>query len=399
MRKQKHSMLFHTWDTYEFYLYIPEAVNRNSKPFIFFNYLDPNDNRTTRVRKFIGQNKGNKGLIETEAKKQVIELIHLLENNWNPITSSYNSLQITPSSSISKCIEYWLQKRTESFKNQSIGKGTLKNATILMNHFIDYLDKAKLLNRPITSINPTHIREFLDLKAFERSWGKVTYNTYLIDINTFFYYLEENKIIKENCANRVPRKNTKGDSSRFKVFEKLELQQVSNLLANDKRYFGLHVATKLLYLYNIRPIEITRIQVKDLDFTKHLLTLPSFKTKNRNEARFLLNTETEVLLNTLINDASGDWYIFGNRNKPTPIQIHKDYFGQKWRSFKKDHNLPNHLKLYALKHTSNYYDIESGSSYEEIRQRNRHANLQITTLYIKERLFKNVIKPSEKMLF
>lgn len=399
MKKQKQSLLFHTWDKYEFYLYIPETVNRNSKPFIFFSYTSLEDNKSSRVRKFISQNKGIKNLIEKEAKKQVLELIKLLENNWNPVTNSYNSLQITPSSPITQCIEYWLKKRKESFENGSIGKDALKNNTIVMNHFMDFLQKSKLFKQSIGTIYTTHIREFLDFKANERNWGKVTYNTYLTDVKTFFNYLQDIKIIKDNPADKVLKKNTKGDSSRFKVFEKDELQHVANLLAEDKRYFGLYVATKLLYSYNIRPVEITRIQVKDIDLSKHLLTLPPTKTKNGNEARFQLNNEIELLLNTLMKDASKESFIFGGRNKPGATQVQKDYFGQNWRYFKKRHNLPNHLKLYALKHTSNYYDIESGSSYEDIRQRNRHANLQVTTLYIKERLFKNVIKPSDQLLF
>lgn len=102
------------------------------------------------------------------------------------------------------------------------------------------------------------------------------------------------------------------------------------------------------------------------------------------------------LLQPLLKDLPPSHFLFGGRNGTGNKQLSEDYFGQNWRYFRKKHKLPSHLKFYALKHTSNYYDIEAGASYEEIRQRNRHANLQITTLYVKERLFKNVIKPSNQ---
>ena len=123
------------------------------------------------------------------------------------------------------------------------------------------------------------------------------------------------------------------------------------------------------------------------------------KTKNKNEARFKLDQETLALIKQMSLSYDPDYFLFGGRNKPGKIQVFQDYFGQSWRAFRVKHNISSHLKLYALKHTSNYYDIEAGANYEEIRQRNRHANLQITTLYIKERLFKNEIKASTQNLF
>lgn len=167
----------------------------------------------------------------------------------------------------------------------------------------------------------------------------------------------------------------------------------------DYGFRDLYIAAKLIYKYNIRPIELIRVQVKDINLADHLLTLPVDKTKNGNEAQFTLDGKTVELLTGYLKHNSPYLFIFGNKGKGSMFQACDDYLGHRWRAFKNDNNLPKHLKLYALKHSSNYYDLESGVSFEEIRQRNGHSNLQVTTLYIKERLFKNAIQASPSSKF
>ena len=399
MRLPKQSQLIHVWGEFEFYLNTPKELIGSNKPFIYFYYLNAKTNKTERIRRYIPKLDGNYKKIILSAKSIVSELIALLKSGWNPVTKGVDLKQINYSSNLIECLDYWIMKREEAYTNKAIGYSALKNNRILVMHYKSYIESTQGVVLKIQNVNKIHIKEFLDFKANERSWGKVTYNTYLIDLGTFFNYLTDMRIIKENPCSKVPRKNTRRDSSRFKVFEKDELLEVSRILQHDDHFFGLKLATQFLFKYNIRPIELTRLQIKDVNFTKSLLIIPSTKTKNGNEAIFQIDNGTTALLKQMISDYPQEHYIFGSRNKPSATQVCSEFFGQNWRAFRKKYNLSSHLKLYALKHTSNYYDIENGASYEEIRQRNRHSNLQVTTLYIRERLFKNIIKASNNDLF
>jgi len=236
MKQSKQSQLIHIWEDYEFYLSIPKTFTGSNKPYVYFYYLDPKTNKSTRIRKYIGKNDGNIKLIRDEAKKLTLELVTLLNDNWNPLTNLQNEEVINSTSSIEECISYWLTKRQEVLNNESIAKKTLKNNKILMMHFTSFLANKNLKHIQARNLTNIHIKEFLDTKAFERNWGKVSYNTYLIDIGTFFNYLKDLKIIKENPCDKVSKKVTRYDSTRFKVFEKEELLLVSSLLSNDKRH-------------------------------------------------------------------------------------------------------------------------------------------------------------------
>jgi len=231
MKKQSHSKVIHIWNEYDFTLYIPADLTGFNKPHIPFNYMNENTGKNERVKKFIKKHKGDLKLINLDAKVVALDLVRLLQNNWNPITKTFGEMTISPLARVQDCIKYYIQAQTKSFENQAIGFKSLKNSKILMMHFSDYLHQKSLLISRMDFFTNVHVREFLDLKAFERGWGKVTYNTYLINLGTFFNYFKDLKLITDNPCSRVSKKNIKFDSSRFKVFEKEELQNVATLLS------------------------------------------------------------------------------------------------------------------------------------------------------------------------
>ncbi len=394
---KKDSIVIQTWGDYEFILF---PGSKSTKPYVHFQFLNPETGKEKRQRICTGLKPGaSLAVLKKEAKELVPDLINLLSKGWNPVNRTYNDLPITPLSSIKDCIEFWLQEREVKVQNKAMKPKALKMNRYLMDYFIKWLTEKKYLFRKTDTFTKIDIDNFLEKTSKERGWGKVSYNCYRIDLGTFFNFLVTLKIVSENPVPLSAKKNTKRDSSRFKIYEEDELKTVVELLVKDERYFGLYVASKMVFLYNLRPVELTRIQIKDIDFSKMLLTLDAEKTKNYNEAVFKLNTEMFILLDELASNNPPDFYLFGHRCKPSAQRFHEDYFGQKWRIFRTEYGISEHLKFYALKHSSNYYDLEDGASYEEIRQRNRHGNLQVTTLYIRERLHKNHIKPSESARF
>ncbi len=112
-----------------------------------------------------------------------------------------------------------------------------------------------------------------------------------------------------------------------------------------------------------------------------------------------LTDELFNLLDDYIRDTPKDYFVFANHNTPKQEQAHQDFLGQRWRAFRKQYDIPSHLKLYALKHSADWYDLESGVGIQTISERNRHANPNVTIAYVKERLNKKIIKPSENKRF
>lgn len=398
--KKSQTILVSTWEEIEFNLYIPFIRDKDNKPFVFFNYLNPDTNKKKKIVKSAKLDRnGDVKILKKQAKFLADALIDLLKGGWNPITNSYNDLPITPLSNISECMEYWLKTRIEAAKLEAIGAKALKSNEYLMEFFNTWLKSKSFAFRKPNTFTYLDIDNFLQTTAKDRKWGKVSYNCYRGDLSLFFKLLVTQKIITDNPVTLSEKKNIKNDSSRFVIFEEDELKNVVGLLANDEAFKELYIAAKLLFFLNVRPIEITRIQVYNLDFEKKILWLEPVKTKNHNEAKWELTDELFTLLEDYVGNNPKNYFVFANHNTPKAVQAHKDFLGQRWRAFRIKYNISSHLKFYALKHSSDWHDLESGVGIQAISERNRHANPNVTVAYIEQRLNKKIIKPSQSKMF
>ena len=134
----------------------------------------------------MSKNGGNIKSIKEAAKDIIKDLVTMLGDNWNPTTDQKKETTVNLSSTITEWVDFWISKRKEALQNEAIGKKGLKNNKIVMMHFSSYLGKVNLQHIKACAITSIHIKEFLDSKAFERNWGKVTYNTYFEDMGNFF---------------------------------------------------------------------------------------------------------------------------------------------------------------------------------------------------------------------
>jgi len=399
-KSQSENHFIKEWNGTEFFLSIPAKITHSNKPFIYFYWPDPDNYAIPdRARKGgVGGVNDKRIAIKKKAVAAVDAIIQMLGRGWNPFTNAYVDLgvqvDLTMLSPVSKCLDVWLEHRQERRNSQMIGKTAFKNNNIVVRHFKKWLEAKGFTNRKIGTFNAIDIDNFLGYKMNELSWGKVTYNTYRCDMCTFFSYLKKFKVIPENPVKESVKKNTRHDSSRFAIYEEDELQTVVRLMEGDPVFFGLYVASKMLYLYNIRPVEMTRLQVMDVDWIKRRLTLPPHKTKNESEAIFELNDEMYDLLEKLVGNAPDEYFIFGHRCKTSSQQIDDQYFTQKFRYFRIKYSISTKLKFYALKHSSNFYDLEDGVSFYSIMEKNRHASLQVTNDYIRNRLLKKIVRPT-----
>lgn len=391
------SIVIQEWENYQFKLF---PGTKSTKPYVHYQFVNPETGKEERQRILRGLKPGASLAVLTKQAKLIVEaLIDLLSNGWNPITNVVIGRPITPMSPIVECIDNWLKTRAEAVENKAIKEKALTGNTYLMTYFKTWLKSKQFLQRKPNSFTYLDINNFLQYTAKVRKWNKVSYNTYRTDLGTFFRYLLASKVVTDNPVTLSEKKNTKSDSSRFVIYEEKELADVVKLLEKDEDFKELYIATKILFFLNVRPVEITRIQVHNLDFEKKTLWLEAHKTKNGNEAKWQLTEELYLLLEEYLVNVPSDYYVFANHNTPKPVQAHQDFLGQRWRAFRKKYDIPYHLKLYALKHSSDWYDLEDGVGIQKISERNRHANPNVTVAYISQRLNKKIIQPSASMRF
>jgi integrase len=401
------SVFIKSYEDIDFILKI-EPLNSSNKTRLVYNVFNPATGKKERKITKVGLNgkKKEKDLIII-ARLLADSIIDLIKQGMNPITRSMEQVLLTKKSTILDCIINYQEHRQLKYENRAISKSRISNTKIILKHFTNWLNKNSYQYRKPDTFTLIDFQNFFDYKLRELGWNKETFNTYRSDLKSFWIYLKELRIVDDyDCISRVPHKNTRKDSTMYSIYEEEQLSLVYTLLKNDLRYSNLLLAAKLLYDLNIRLEEQLKFQIEDYDPKAKTLTLPPYKTKNGDEARFELDEETALMIESRIEEYPPAFYILGADNIPSAQRLAYGALGQRWRKFRKKYKyqldeegnttdiiqLPDSLKFYALKHSSSYYAKKDGETLESRQQRLRH-HLESTTKRYSDKLEIKPIKP------
>ena len=240
----------------------------------------------------------------------------------------------------------------------------------------------------------THAVEFLDAMA-AKDLNPNTYNNMIRLGSAFFVWAKEKCYARENPFEGHKRKRTL-DKKRTIITS--EHQQLID------QWFGEHrppmrIVCRLVYTSLLRPIEITRVQVKQLDFTRHCIIMPGEKTKTWEQREGRMDAELEQMLREHIRYAKPDDYIFTSGMECGPTQISDKAFCKAWVRMKKALKLPDEYQLYSLKDTAINSMLKAGVDDLSVMQAAGHKDLSMTTIYANhhdDALIENLNKKAPK---
>lgn len=137
----------------------------------------------------------------------------------------------------------------------------------------------------------------------------------------------------------------------------------------------------------MRPVEITRVQIKDIDLLADLIRVPKPNAKNKDAAYIQLLAPMKTLLQEMeLHKYPPDFYLFSGRNYlPGPKQKHPEEARRSWETAVQK-RLGIDKKAYSLKHLGNIHYIinnKGNVDREWMQKQNRHKTRAQTDTYIK----------------
>lgn len=262
-------------------------------------------------------------------------------------------------------------------KIQQSGPTQTGAITRVIKAFGRYLQKPGV---ELTGINIEHVDEFLAM--FNASYAKTTQRLYRSYLRCFLRYLyNERSLIRQNLADLLigPPMFAKAKPPQFlrpgeirRLFDRLPHSTACEL----RTYAQVHLA----YYLGLRPIEISRITLDDISFTKGLLSL-----KNRKNNHPLQLPIPEDTLKAIIA------YIVGGRPKshyrslflifwPDPTPMSAGLTGQYLTKALRDAGLTG--TAYWLRHTFAQNMLEAGAGIFEIKEMMGHDTIESTKKYL-----------------
>ena len=205
-----------------------------------------------------------------------------------------------------------------------------------------------------------------------------TYNNNLKFCRILFGWFVEHAYIDENPFERI---KTKKEHQKQRTIIPPEIRRQIREYFTEKLPPYL-IICELTYSSLLRPVEISRLQVDQIDYANHCIHMPGTKTKNHCSRDARLSPELEELLRKHTLGANPSDYLFADRLwkcGKKPMASHT--YGNVWTEMRRQLNLPQNMQLYSLRDSGINNMLKSGIDPLSVMQAADHHDLSMTTRY------------------
>jgi integrase len=302
-----------------------------------------------------------------EADKIIKEVSEQLKNGTSRIV-------VTSKIKLSTIIETALQ-----FKKLYISFRTYQSYSNITYKLIDWVKANNYNDLPVEAFTKYHANQFIDSHFLNgKQYEAKTINTTIGYLHTVFerikncYPIPENPFLINKLIEKEPDSEIWTDDLKKKISKYLK-----------KNCHELFIILLLVYHCYLRPDEIRKIQVKNINLAKGTIKISSRKGKSTCVKYPTISKQLKKLLAVIIKDLAPDTYIFSKGLKPGKKPISRNIISMRFKAIREKLDIPAEYKLYHFKHTGNSEMIDSGLNVRELQKQNGHSSLSITEKYLK----------------
>lgn len=231
----------------------------------------------------------------------------------------------------------------------------------------------------VSDFGVSYATRFLDWLVSFRKVGAVTRNNYLTWLSALCTWMWERGIIADNFARRI--RPLREPPKKRDALSAEEMRRVCGWFAAHDRWMLL--ACRMEYYTMIRPGELVRLRLCDLDLEGRRVRCRAEWTKNRKDEWVALNASLVAELRGLgVDGMPRDWFLFGRHVRPGRRPADSQVFNRRWKVMRDEVGLPSSVQFYSLK-DSGIRDLANAEGIIVARDQARHADVSTTNLYVK----------------
>lgn len=368
-----------------------------SKPWwIEIGYRDPRDNEMKRKRYQDGfaqlrtkkerymfaeeliQNlsaKLNRGWIPPDDDK-ANQVVYIDELEYHQAAQVYGRKR-----KANKNIRFYASEYINLVKNTK-AKKTFESYRGKIRELIAWLEKNKLADNDLSTIDNTVIIKFFDYLISERNLAGRTVDKYRRNLMVFFQYMVDRKIACINPVYNIEIPETDEDFSAVPFLDDDMATLLPVISAEDPQ---LYLAAMLQYFCFIRPgDELLTLKVKQINFSARSILIPKNVAKKRKARSVDIPDQMfEILKEQGINNFGKEIYVFGPFGRPGDRKIGYNTLRERFNKYRERLGLSLSYKWYSFKHTGAGKLLESGATIAEVMNQLGHTDITSTYRYIR----------------
>ncbi|MDO4881698.1 MAG: site-specific integrase, partial [Capnocytophaga sp.] len=309
--------------------------------------------------------------------RKIIE--NLLKNGYTPYQENFTPTIENQDYTAFSALDFALQ-----LKKSSVSEKTYKDYKFRVSKFQKFLKSRYLNDTPIKNITKKEVNEFLNEELIKTS--PRNRNNTLVVLNSMFSTLEENELINHNVVAKIKKLQAKPE--RNKTYSQSQQDEIFALMEQKDKNLLLFV--KFISYNFLRPIEVCRLQVKDIDFEGAKLNV---RAKNK---LVKIKIIPEILLQEIqfIKGQNPDYYLFSPNGIGEWISEEsnkRDYWSKRFKKVKDALKLGKDYGLYSFRHTfitKLYRQLRTkytqGETYDRLMLITGHTTLSALQQYLRD---------------
>ncbi|WP_435415028.1 tyrosine-type recombinase/integrase [Polaribacter aestuariivivens] len=319
------------------------TIEKGKYWYVYYYYRNP---VTGVLEKYIEKQGINRIKTITERKRAIKNLqkavLLYLQKGYNPFEDLKESLVDKENFTMQEAFKIAIEEKSKVW---SIA--TKKGNIIIFNLFTNWLQKNNLLNEDIKKLTKRHVILFLNsLKV-----NPTTRNSYRRIISSVIGQLVADEIIQTNFVNSIPK--LKETPVKNKAFTKQEITNIKNYLLKEDPY--LYTFIKFVMYGFMRPVEVTRIQIKDINLTRNIIQI---KSKTETTATIYITSQLkETIAAMQLENYNKTDFLFTKFFKPGKWETETEkakpnFFTNRFKKVKEQLGFGKEYGIYSFRHSS-----------------------------------------------
>ncbi len=307
--------------------------------YVYYSYRHPETGKLVRQNAIFAK---FNSLYKT--KKERLKHFNILRESLESLLkegySPYEKEAIENEYSANSALDFALE-----LKEKTVSPSTYKSYYNRVNVFKKYLKGKGLDIANIRSIDKKIVTDFLNNTL--KTSGSGNRNNYRQDLSAIFSVLVENDYIEYNFIEKIKKISSK--PTRNKTYSQDKVDEIYKELETIDALLLLFI--KFVAYNFLRPIEVVRLKVKDINLKDKTLTV-----RAKNKAH-----KTKIIPNILIKELNKldlknpEHYLFtpkGVGNWEREESGKRSWFGNRFKKVKKKLDIGSDYTLYSFRHTS-----------------------------------------------
>lgn len=258
-------------------------------------------------------------------------------------------------------------------EKQSIAGITVQNYKSKIKVLHKWLQETGNSSMPVGQFSSQYAIRFIGWLKQVKGYRNTTCNKYKSILGSLWADMILNGIVDVNPWHQF--KGMTKDSLPFRTYPETMQQLVNSTLPKFNEQ--LYMAAMVIYYDFIRPAELTRLRLYNIEWDRQCFRLTADISKTKNDRSIVIpDALFSMLLAKGYDKLPATHYLFTADGRPGTNRIGKNWFNRKFLEYRRRYKIPDEYKIYGFKHTGNSRLGISGINPQIQQKHNRHRDMK-----------------------